>query len=476
MATLLVPEEAPARSLDSPKGAMHCLRKDPVRACSVGGLVALLGLGVAAAAVVAIHAHMSASTQPETPHGQVLEKPSHSVADEHARAEAEEQKRREEQERRRGEMLRKRREQLKGEAEREKRREERQRKEAEEAKGDKEKDGKKAKEEKEEKTEKEKEEKEKKEKKEKEDKHKEEKEKDEKKDKKEKEEKEKKEDEKRHEDECDEPGAVCPHGCHTATKGEKCHKEVHWGMRDGIHAHPEWYPGLGPTSSFKEFQASLNASGHGGCSLPCGWPRSSEGEPCLCIFDIDRTLTGHQGSAHRCKGTEKVDGVLDAAYGGGTLVFSKLALNLEDTFCNRCYHGIVTAGTATGHLSPERARVLRLLGGIGATLSNTWSHRDNVQSSLVVGAIDGRKQESVRDIVSWFKSHRGIEIKDKRVHFFDDRDNNVPPFKGTGFNARQVSCASRGPAPAESVIGFCGGVPEEVVEDAGVHSCDGDLS
>lgn len=273
--------------------------------------------------------------------------------------------------------------------------------------------------------------------------------------------------------ECKEGDVACPDGCHTATLGETCYREVQWGMTEGIHAHPEWYPGLDFSSSFNDFQAALNESGHGNCSLPCKWQNSEalrELATCLCIFDIDRTLTGRQGAAKECPGGVEVQGVRDAAYGGGILLLSELATHLNKTFCHDCYRGIVTAGDATGHMSLERARVLELLGGISATLSNTWSHRDNVVSSLVVGALDGHKQESVREIVHWFREQRAIRIEDSRVHFFDDRDNNIQPFAGTGFNARQVSCTSRGATP-DSLIGYCGGNPKEVVEEKGVYTC-----
>lgn len=275
--------------------------------------------------------------------------------------------------------------------------------------------------------------------------------------------------------ECKEGEVACPDGCHTADLGEQCYREVQWGMAKGIHAHPEWYPGLDFSSSFKDFQAALNESGHGNCSLPCKWQNSEalrELATCLCIFDVDRTLTAKQGAAKECPGAVEVQGVRDAAYGGGILLLSELATHLNNTFCHACYRGIVTAGDATGHMSVERARVLEMLGGISATLSNTWSHSDDVVSSLVVGALDGHKQESVREIVHWFREQRAIRIEDSRVHFFDDRDSNIQPFAGTGFNARQVACTSPG-AKLDSSIGYCGGDPKEVVEDKGVHACPG---
>merc|ERR1711957_727120 len=128
--------------------------------------------------------------------------------------------------------------------------------------------------------------------------------------------------------------------------------------------------------------------------------------------------------------------------------------------------GIVTAGMATGAGSEERTRMLELLGGPNWTLSDEWSARKPVTSTLVVGAIDTRKQESVRDMMSWLKKERDIHIQDHRVHFFDDRIINILPFKGTGFNARQISCPSR-----DGEIGFCGGTLAEATDDIGVHDC-----
>lgn len=187
---------------------------------------------------------------------------------------------------------------------------------------------------------------------------------------------------------------------------------------------------------------------------------------CLCVFDIDRTITGKQGHAAACPGNTEMVGVPDAAYSGGTLVLSQLGQGIQSTFCGRCYRGIVTAGSATGEGSAERTTILSMLGGTEATLSSRWSSRSPVTSSMVVGAIDGRKQEVVRDIVAWFQSEKGITIAKSRVYFFDDRDGNVPPFAGTGFNAQQISCASR-----DGVVGLCGATLVEVVEAIGVHAC-----
>lgn len=187
---------------------------------------------------------------------------------------------------------------------------------------------------------------------------------------------------------------------------------------------------------------------------------------CLCVFDIDRTLTGKQGTATSCFGNQEEIGTQDTAYSGGTMVLSRLSQSLQSTFCGSCYRAIVTAGVASGEGSPERSAILNILGGYPATLSHTWSAAIPVTSSLVFGAVDGRKQETVRDVVNWFRVQRGVNLLDNKVHFFDDRDGNISPFAGTGFNAKQVSCASR-----DNIIGLCGATPDEVVAVMGVHPC-----
>lgn len=194
--------------------------------------------------------------------------------------------------------------------------------------------------------------------------------------------------------------------------------------------------------------------------------RAGRKRRCLCVFDVDRTLTGKQGQAFRCPGNEEQAGTTDGAYAGGTLVLSRLATGVQNTFCRDCYRSIVSSGFLTGEGSVERSRILSLLGGPAATLSTSWSSREPVTSALVVGALDGQKQDTVRSIVNWYRDHRSVSLAPDQVHFFDDRSDNVLPFEGTGFNARQVSCASR-----DTVIGMCGATPDEIVRERGVHSC-----
>jgi len=58
--------------------------------------------------------------------------------------------------------------------------------------------------------------------------------------------------------------------CMDAKPGSACYKTVQWGMQDGIHGHPEWFPGLTKESSFKDFQRLMYAQGKAACPhRPC---------------------------------------------------------------------------------------------------------------------------------------------------------------------------------------------------------------
>merc|ERR1712217_904168 len=137
----------------------------------------------------------------------------------------------------------------------------------------------------------------------------------------------------------------------------------------------------------------------------------------------------------------------------------------------RCYRGTVSAGSAGGPHSVERRILLSMLGGVQSTLGDVWSNSKYVGSLLVVSAVDQFKQHSVQNVVTWLRKHKGVQIEDHHVHFFDDHSKNVPPFKGTGFNAKQISCSSRATSEREKFVGFCGGTSAEVVAERGVHPC-----
>merc|ERR1712070_1052273 len=74
---------------------------------------------------------------------------------------------------------------------------------------------------------------------------------------------------------------------------------------------------------------------------------SSPSGPCLCAFDVDRTLTGYQDIlGPKCPGNKVMPGVKDYAYlyatppGYGNMTLSRLAQHLNTTFCNRCFIGL----------------------------------------------------------------------------------------------------------------------------------------
>ena len=58
---------------------------------------------------------------------------------------------------------------------------------------------------------------------------------------------------------------------------------------------------------------------------------------CLCIFDIDRTITGRQEDTGTCPGN-KVVGGHDDAYGGGKVTLSHLGQNVWNTWCSADCH------------------------------------------------------------------------------------------------------------------------------------------
>jgi hypothetical protein len=197
------------------------------------------------------------------------------------------------------------------------------------------------------------------------------------------------------------------------------------------------------------------------------------------VFDIDRTLTAKQGWAPQCPTDQEMPGVDDKAYAKGTLVLSELgSKGLGSTFCAKCHTGIVTAGIATGEGSDERMKILEAIGGKDKTTTDWWQDvafnpATEVKSSLVVQAKDGNKQDSVRSMVNWWKAN-GLDLADENVWFFDDIAGNVQPFDGTGFNAIQVSCESRGPKEWggwDGKIGGCGGQLHEIEPKKGVHVC-----
>jgi len=219
---------------------------------------------------------------------------------------------------------------------------------------------------------------------------------------------------------------------------------------------------------------------------PTPEPVQPPAPPCLCSFDVDRTLTGKQEEPKQCPQNQVLHGVGDTAYGGGQLTLSPLGQSIEDTFCAKCYVAIVTAGDASGYESAERDVLVKKLGAYGKLESTSWTGpslkheaRANcsgvvVDSPLVLGCIDGTKHFAVASVVAWLEAARGVKIEKENVWHFDDREGNVAEFVGTGFNARVVSCSSRD-GPLATGVGLCGASTSDIVDEKGVALCSGTI-
>merc|ERR1719453_2728443 len=208
-----------------------------------------------------------------------------------------------------------------------------------------------------------------------------------------------------------------------------------------------------------------------GCGGGGNGPTPAPKANCLCVFDVDRTLTGQQQVGHSppCTKNEVMPHINDTAYDWGPLSLSVVGQSLKGTFCSECYVGIVSAGDAGAQGSAERSELVKRLGSSGGNLPSTeWSGPSKIKearrnctvndassSTLVLGCNDGTKQHAVKGIVAWLSRYRKVDILPKNVWMFDDRENNIAPFRGTGFNARQISCETRD-AKKQDLIGLCG--------------------
>lgn len=184
-------------------------------------------------------------------------------------------------------------------------------------------------------------------------------------------------------------------------------------------------------------------------------PHGAQVSDCLCVFDVDRTLTAKQGW-NDCPGIEAHPEVPDWAYNGGTLLLSDLALGIKDSFCGQCYYGMVSAGTASGPNSIERG----ILDGLVESQYDVGGYIEGCPSPVwgtkVMACGEGIKQRAVDDIIIWLGTN-GVTIDPSKVHFFDDKTDNIGGFVGGGYHAHQVSCASR-----DSNRGGCGGTRSEL--------------
>lgn len=191
-----------------------------------------------------------------------------------------------------------------------------------------------------------------------------------------------------------------------------------------------------------------------------------EEDACLCVLDVDRTLTGAQGQVAMCPGNQLIQGVPDFAFSGGELTLSEFGQSFGSTFCSRCHLGIVSAGGVGGD-GEKHELLLRLKGA--SVLPRQWSVSSSIDSPLVVGCPDPQKSTCVKGVFDWYR-RSGIVIPPHSVYFFDDHTDIFKGFGRYGFNARQVSCASRDAAIA-NLVGFCGAKTHEIVRKQGIFTC-----
>lgn len=155
---------------------------------------------------------------------------------------------------------------------------------------------------------------------------------------------------------------------------------------------------------------------------------------CLCIFDIDRTITGRQEDTGTCPGN-KVVGGHDDAYGGGKVTLSHLGQNVWNTWCSADCH---VRGISAHHRARPNIPV----------------------PQNILSCNRGCKARKARRMA------QELGVRRSQVYMFDDKASNIRPFQGTGMNAHQISCNSR-----EGNIGLCGATTSELKRQKGVTTC-----
>lgn len=206
---------------------------------------------------------------------------------------------------------------------------------------------------------------------------------------------------------------------------------------------------------------------------------------CLYIFDVDRTLTGIQGSGGTGGGdgscpADKTTSIQDGAYGKGRLTYSDLILNMRTTYGGKnCYLGVISHGDATSNT--ERDAIAKLLSrdvGGNAKMPNAadlaWSDASAASPKAAPFLHSAPKAtakfEYVPLIVKYYQQNAGVAIKASNVYFFDDIAANVAPWKSSNYNAAQISCASRD----KGDLGKCGATAAELAKHrTGCNLCTG---
>jgi hypothetical protein len=133
---------------------------------------------------------------------------------------------------------------------------------------------------------------------------------------------------------------------------------------------------------------------------------------CLCVFDIDRTITSFSGQTGECEGSYEGEGI-DTSYGcSNTIRFAEGAKNtVQGCLDSGCKVGIVTdsSNTFNGKLSTDRSELDDIFSGTGIDLDNCTSVNSSCQSS----AQGGTKAQRIKNIGNA-----------DTIYFFDDSETN----------------------------------------------------
>jgi len=203
---------------------------------------------------------------------------------------------------------------------------------------------------------------------------------------------------------------------------------------------------------------------------------------CLCVFDIDRTLTGRQEATNCSRNV--VTQMEDEGYGGGNATLSALAVEgISSTFCNQCLLGITSAGHGSGPGTQWNNYLLSnvMRGAVHDAfvaehpIAQTWSYGLSVTSPYILQQPNTKKQRAVELIRRWLQRQSShVCIPPGHVFFFGDRTENILPFQEKGFNSREISCGSRDASREDGgMIGWCGATPEEIINATGNFLCGG---
>lgn len=122
---------------------------------------------------------------------------------------------------------------------------------------------------------------------------------------------------------------------------------------------------------------------------------------CLCIFDIDRTITGRQGDTRSCPGNSVVGGH-DSAYGGGKVTLSHLGQNVWNTWCSECHVRSISAHHDARPNIPVPQNILNCNRGCKAQGAERLRRELNIRASEVYFFDDKARLQSTSRILFSF--------------------------------------------------------------------------